>query len=63
MKELVFKRQSELEEIYKVVHMDIDIDKARQLLTNLVESGPIRLFFSNCIFVILLLVVYLICYA
>lgn len=63
MKELIFKRQSELEEIYNVVHMDIDIDKARQLLITLVESGPIRSFFSKCIFVILLLVVYLICYA
>ncbi|KAK4438846.1 microtubule-associated protein 1 [Sesamum alatum] len=28
-KELIFKRQSELEEIYEGVHMDVDSDKAR----------------------------------
>ncbi|XP_042065049.1 65-kDa microtubule-associated protein 5 [Salvia splendens] len=39
MKELVFKRQSELEEIYNAVHMDLDIDKARRLLITLIESG------------------------
>lgn len=54
MKELIFKRQSELEEIYEGVHMDIDADKARQLLITLMESGLVRLFFANnCIFVVL----------
>ena len=53
MKELVFKRQSELEEIYKAVHMDLDVDNAQRLLITLIESGDIRLFFSNLIFVTL----------
>lgn len=39
MKELVFKRQHELEDIYKGVHMDVDTDAARQILTSLIESG------------------------
>lgn len=39
LKELIFKRQSELEEIYKGVHMEVDSDKARQILTTLMESG------------------------
>ncbi|KAH6819134.1 microtubule-associated protein 65-5 [Perilla frutescens var. frutescens] len=43
MKELILKRQSELEEIYEAVHMDIDIAKARQLLVKLMESGTIDL--------------------
>ncbi|KAK6119185.1 hypothetical protein DH2020_047079 [Rehmannia glutinosa] len=41
MKELIFKRQSELEEIYKGVHMDVDSDKARQILITLMESGSV----------------------
>jgi len=40
MKELVLKRQSELEEIYRGVHMDVDSDAARQILISLIESGP-----------------------
>ncbi|KZV54430.1 65-kDa microtubule-associated protein 5 [Dorcoceras hygrometricum] len=43
MRELIFKRQSELEEIYNVVHMDVDSEKARQILTTLLESGSIDL--------------------
>ncbi|KAI3445184.1 hypothetical protein Pfo_001849 [Paulownia fortunei] len=43
MKELIFKRQSELEEIYEGVHMDVDSDKARQILITLMESGSIDL--------------------
>ncbi|PIN14063.1 hypothetical protein CDL12_13300 [Handroanthus impetiginosus] len=43
MKELIFKRQAELEEIYKGVHMDVDSDKARQILISLIESGSIDL--------------------
>ncbi|MED6132585.1 hypothetical protein PIB30_020412 [Stylosanthes scabra] len=43
MKDLVFKRQIELEEIYKEVHMDVDSEAARQILNQLVESGDIDL--------------------
>ncbi|GAB4827746.1 hypothetical protein Ancab_034632 [Ancistrocladus abbreviatus] len=43
MKELVLKRQNELEEIYKEVHMDIDSDSARQILISLIESGNVDL--------------------
>ncbi|XP_002525548.2 65-kDa microtubule-associated protein 5 [Ricinus communis] len=39
LKELVFKRQNELEEIYRGVHMDVDGDAARQILISLIESG------------------------
>ncbi|XVE52341.1 hypothetical protein DITRI_Ditri02bG0115200 [Diplodiscus trichospermus] len=41
MKELVFKRQNELEEIYKGVHMDVNSDAARQILINLMESDNV----------------------
>lgn len=56
MKELIFRRQSELEEIYKGVHMDIDSDKAWQLLISLVESGLVNFFFfftKKCFYIIL----------
>ncbi|XP_050235213.1 65-kDa microtubule-associated protein 5 [Mercurialis annua] len=43
LKELVFKRQNELEEIYRGVHMDVDGDAARQTLTSLTESGNVDL--------------------
>ncbi|XP_023639643.1 65-kDa microtubule-associated protein 5 [Capsella rubella] len=39
MKELVFKRQCELEEICRGNHMDINSDAARKSLVNLIESG------------------------
>ncbi|TVU19343.1 hypothetical protein EJB05_35487 [Eragrostis curvula] len=39
MKELVFKKMTELEEIYKNVHMDIDSDSERQVLNDLIDSG------------------------
>ncbi|CAN0843541.1 65-kDa microtubule-associated protein 5 [Linum grandiflorum] len=39
MKDLVLKRQIELETIYEDVHMDVDSDAARQILINLIESG------------------------
>lgn len=39
MRELILKRQTELEQIYEAVHMDLDMDKARQLLVTLIESG------------------------
>ncbi|CAK8561153.1 unnamed protein product [Lathyrus sativus] len=41
MKELVFKRQNELEEIYRGVHMDVDSEAARQILTSRIETGNI----------------------
>ncbi|KAG4977424.1 hypothetical protein JHK86_036898 [Glycine max] len=43
MKDLVFKRQNELEEVYRGVHMDVDSEAARQILTSLIESGNIDL--------------------
>ena len=39
MKELVLKRQNELEEIHRGVHMDLDTDAARQTLVSLIDSG------------------------
>ncbi|KAG7569677.1 hypothetical protein ISN45_Aa04g023680 [Arabidopsis thaliana x Arabidopsis arenosa] len=39
MKELVFKRQCELEEICRGNHMDINSDAARKSLVDLIESG------------------------
>ncbi|KAL5734176.1 hypothetical protein ACOSP7_032037 [Xanthoceras sorbifolium] len=39
MKELVFKRQNELEEIYRGVHMDVDSNVAREILTGIIDSG------------------------
>ncbi|XP_045805474.1 65-kDa microtubule-associated protein 5-like [Trifolium pratense] len=41
MKELVFKRQNELEVIYKGDDMDVDSESARQIPTSLIESGNI----------------------
>lgn len=43
MKELVLKRQNELEEIYRGVHMDLDTDAARQTLVSLIDSGNVDL--------------------
>ncbi|CAN1343858.1 65-kDa microtubule-associated protein 5 [Linum perenne] len=43
MKELVLKRQNELEAIYRDVHLDIDSDAARQMLISLIESGNVEL--------------------
>ncbi|KAB1226674.1 65-kDa microtubule-associated protein 5 [Morella rubra] len=43
MKELVFKRQNELEEIYRGVHMDVDSDAACQILASLIDSGNVDL--------------------
>ncbi|OWM87282.1 hypothetical protein CDL15_Pgr022389 [Punica granatum] len=43
MKELVMKRQNELEEIYREVHMDVDSDSARQILISLIDSGTVEL--------------------
>ncbi|KAK1316688.1 65-kDa microtubule-associated protein 5 [Acorus calamus] len=43
MKELVLKKQNELEEIYRGVHMDVDSDSAREILITLIESGKVDL--------------------
>ncbi|XP_024021141.1 65-kDa microtubule-associated protein 5 [Morus notabilis] len=43
LRELVFKRQNELEEIYRGVHMDVESDSARQILTDLIDSGSVDL--------------------
>lgn len=39
MKELVLKKMTELEEIYRSVHMDIDSDHEWRILTELIDSG------------------------
>ncbi|XP_052727899.1 uncharacterized protein LOC128195030 isoform X2 [Vigna angularis] len=39
MKHLMFKRQNELKEFYRGVHMDFDSEFARQILTSLIECG------------------------
>ncbi|XP_020572769.1 65-kDa microtubule-associated protein 5-like [Phalaenopsis equestris] len=39
MKELVLRKQNELEEIYRGVHMDFDSDTARQKIINIINSG------------------------
>lgn len=41
MKELVFKKQNELEDIYRGVHMDVDSETARQILISIMDSGTI----------------------
>ncbi|QCD85718.1 Microtubule-associated protein [Vigna unguiculata] len=43
IKDLVFKRQNELENIYRGVHMHVDSESARQILTSLIESGNVDL--------------------
>ncbi|RWR74757.1 65-microtubule-associated protein 5-like protein [Cinnamomum micranthum f. kanehirae] len=43
MKELILKKQNELEEIYKAVHIDVDSDTARQILLSLIDSGNVDL--------------------
>ncbi|KAF3448749.1 hypothetical protein FNV43_RR09462 [Rhamnella rubrinervis] len=43
MKELIFERQNELEEIYKGVHLDVNTDAARQMLSDLIDSGNVDL--------------------
>ena len=41
MKELVLKKMTELVEIYKSVHMDIDSDHEWRILTDLIDSGSL----------------------
>ncbi|KAL6620243.1 hypothetical protein ACP70R_035382 [Stipagrostis hirtigluma subsp. patula] len=43
MKELVLKKVTELEEIYRSVHMDIDSDSERRILNDLIDSGRVDL--------------------
>ncbi|KAG9454810.1 hypothetical protein H6P81_007714 [Aristolochia fimbriata] len=43
MKELVLKKQDELEEIYRGVHVELDSDAARKELLNLIDSGRAEL--------------------
>jgi protein regulator of cytokinesis 1 len=39
MKELVFKKMTDLEEIYRSVYMDINSVSERQTLSDLIDSG------------------------
>lgn len=41
MKELVLKKQVELEEIYRRAHMEVDSESAQEKLTSLIDSGNI----------------------
>ena len=41
MEELVLKKMTELEEIYKSVHMYIDSNHEWQILTELIDSGSL----------------------
>ena len=41
MKELVLKKMTQLEEIYRSVHMHIDSDHEWQILTELIDSGSL----------------------
>ncbi|MQL87004.1 hypothetical protein Taro_019546 [Colocasia esculenta] len=43
MKELILKKQIELQAIYTSVHIDIDGDAARKALINVIESGAVDL--------------------
>ena len=48
MKELVFKKLTEVEEIYRSVHMDIDSDFERRILNDLIDSGSLL----SCAFIL-----------
>ncbi|XP_064979636.1 65-kDa microtubule-associated protein 5-like [Musa acuminata AAA Group] len=43
MKELVLKKQNELDKIYRSVHMDVDGEGARETLIGLIDSGKVDL--------------------
>lgn len=43
MKELVLKKQNELDKIYRSVHMDVDGEGARETLIGLIDSGLFEL--------------------
>jgi hypothetical protein len=55
MKELVFKKMTEMEEIYKNAHMDIDSDSERRVLSDLIDSGLFLPFFHNEILLLILM--------
>ncbi|KAJ8754884.1 hypothetical protein K2173_015396 [Erythroxylum novogranatense] len=42
MKEIAFKRQTELEEIYALAHIEIDSDAAREKIMELIDSGNVE---------------------
>ena len=42
MKEIAFKRQSELEEIFSHAHVEIDGEAAREKILSLIDSGNIE---------------------
>jgi len=42
MKEIAFKKQSELEEIFANAHIEIDSDAAREKIMALIDSGDIE---------------------
>jgi hypothetical protein len=48
MKELVLNKMTELEEIYKSVHMVIDSDTERQELNDHIDSGSL----PSCAFIL-----------
>jgi hypothetical protein len=50
MKELVFKKMTELEEIYKNAHVDIDSDSEHRVLSDLIDSGSLLSFISLILF-------------
>ncbi|KAF3790776.1 microtubule-associated protein 1 [Nymphaea thermarum] len=43
MKELILKKQDELEQVYKNAHMDVDTESARQILISIIDSGSVNL--------------------
>lgn len=42
MKEIAFKKQAELEEIYVRVHIEVDPDAAREKIMALIDSGNVE---------------------
>jgi hypothetical protein len=50
MKELVFKKMTELEEIHKNAHMDIDSDSKHRVFSDLIDSGSLLSFISLILF-------------
>ncbi|CAN6443456.1 unnamed protein product [Victoria cruziana] len=43
MKELILKKQYELEQVYRNAHMDVDTESARQILISIIDSGSVNL--------------------
>nr|GMC49832.1 65-kDa microtubule-associated protein 1-like [Ipomoea batatas] len=42
MKEIAFKRQTELEEIFALAHIEIDTEAAREKILSLIDSGNVE---------------------